>query len=173
MRKREIILLVMACFVMVGCSDDGNEGQPEENNTVEARESQRETEPDVLSSLVVNNAGYAPVFFSYCWENEGEPCEEPEDPQQIMLEEDTPPIRVDQGESISVLINQIPELDITSAEDIIVEKFDSEETYTLSESGDVFNAPEEEGRFFYTLRIQWETGNPGEAIYVFGLSVRP
>lgn len=109
-----------------------------------------------------------------CWEEESQCSLEPSSPMEQLYGEQ--PLRVKPGEefSFSISTNDTPESNHIYSPDIIeLTQFKSgEEKEAEVKNSRQITAPMETGKYYYSLKLQWDGELVGQAYYVFAIYVK-
>ncbi|MFD2043267.1 hypothetical protein ACFSTA_02590 [Ornithinibacillus salinisoli] len=172
MKKRGIILSVLLAFILVGCfsEDTTKEESPSEppknsNDNLKPPDFQAHTE-----------GGASGILDKYCWEDDEKTCSlEPNPPDEVLLDHQLSPMKVQPGEEISFSISatKLPQNDdILKPTQIELIQQKSQEQTEVNVNDLKMTAPFEKGRYYYTAFVRWDNSLRGEATYAFEILVQ-
>lgn len=181
--SRLLWILVISIVLVIGCSPGGgakNEDEPEN----EAETTWTRNPPSIHigepNDPEASFAQFTAIVDKFCYETDADdPCNlSPIDPQEVIENED--PIRkpsfVTPGEEI--IFNYYPARDHPPHPDeITITQFRSNEdsgveVEIFGEDDNKIQAPDEEGKYFYRIHMEWTGEFIGEAYYTFHYFVK-
>ncbi|WP_047984986.1 hypothetical protein [Ornithinibacillus californiensis] len=185
MKKYIIFLMIFICVGLFGCAEN-----PAliSNNPSSVEKAQSSTEVETEERVI--RLPYVAVYYEtetesdssavfedvWCWKEEENCSLEPSSPIDIFNEGGWPPLQVKPGEEFSITIAGN---DITDPEHLTNPDKIEAIQYKWGEEGkkvDVRNrqitAPTEKGRYYYSLKFQWDGELVGQAYFAFGINVR-
>ncbi|GGA72555.1 hypothetical protein [Ornithinibacillus halotolerans] len=159
MKKLSFLFIIFCSFILVGCQlvnqPSGKLGQP----------------PTV--HMEISGQEYPTILGAYCWHNKNRAeCTDTAGP--IELAQDKEPIQVGPGEQITFIINYM------EPDSELLEQFNTpsyEDVTAIKISDDSFEAPLEEGIYYYSYSLTWTdkgsaNNSYGDAVYAFALEVK-
>lgn len=174
-----LILLIVSAY-LIGCSSN-NSNDDNSENTQESTWSKSVANLQVYSSVDVNADAKVAVIDKYCWEREeGDKCKiTPRDPRDIAEDPNGDrTLFVKKGDIVSLHLDYLTQ-ELPKPDEVFITQ------YTLKdEQGEqievILNdynqpkitAPEEPGKYYYTVHFKWQEEAVGEAYYAFYFRVR-
>ena len=152
MKKYLFLTLALTCFVLIGCSQNGD--------TLTGK-----MPPDV--TIKIENEQYTIKLGTYCWTDK---CVDTVGPIEL-LEGETP-ISVNPGQSITIDMDYKPQPSTTH----LLQMTENNEAEVMLENNH-FSAPTQQGIYYYSYGVWWasekeENTSLGDAFYVFVLKVK-
>ncbi|WP_042144450.1 hypothetical protein [Paucisalibacillus sp. EB02] len=173
MKKSFVLLFIMIGVILVGCAENPaligiKEKIPE---SPESEETQIVGKPPGVDVYTIDGSTYVPLDV-YCWKEESLCSLEPNPPEEQLY--NFPPLQVRPGQGITLLLStdEIPESDHIYYPDhmeLIQIKLDERKEVEIN-NGEII-APKESGRYYYSLKLQWDGELKGQAYYVFSVNV--
>jgi len=167
-------MLVVTGIILFGCAENPaligiNE---EVSGSPESEETQLVSKPPSVDIYNVEGSTFV-VLDVYCWKEESLCSIEPNEPEELLYGK--PPLQTRPGQGISLLLStdSIPETDhiyFPDEMELIQMKLGERKEVEIDDG--VIIAPMEPGRYYYSLKLQWDGELQGQAYYVFGVNVR-
>ena len=181
MKKYNVFLLFIIGIILVGCAENpALIGLKEE--VQEASESDESNPETTKEKKVVDSPPEVYVSFDdhagtvrldvWCWKEESLCSLEPNPPSEELY--GVRPIFVKAGKVFEIIItlDGIPETDHIYNPDIIeLKQIRLGEETEVEVSNKKITAPTEKGRYYYSLKLQWDGEVVGQAFYAFSINV--
>lgn len=175
---RQMIMLIFLSFLLFACTSENNQ-----NNHI--NDSEESSWKSGLGNLSIypedHREAKGTVMDKFCQvENENDTCNlQPSDPRDLLKEQEGGfTLRVEQEEGVILHLDYLT-AEIPKPDQFTVTQFSQEnengDQLELQKNEDgypLFLAPKEEGKYYYSVLMEWEDHNIREAYYAFSLHVK-